>query len=799
MRSALFGAVLLVLLSSVPAWAEAPADNPIVTPVQAGGILDDIWNRREDALNQRNRPVMTSVEEGPALANDLAWMDGLVSYRAGLDGRRGLVGQVLLVPQLFTYPAYFFASTQVTNAPDPTGAYSYWTALVVVVRDDASSPWRIRLESWADGPAHADEVDRALATDQPERFAPPAGPLGISLDSVADRLTRVFSTHAAKPVDPRDMFTIGLRSGSQLVCFARSYVQSENRPWWNPAKAKAADYRGIPEGAYQTLASTYQKQQCAVVDRDTGGSPAIRLLTSESAFVSHHEVPQSPPPWLPVALMGLLLSTLLTAAVWQLRPALPGDPAVKTPDVVTLPYLERHTVLTAGLRVLLAALILIEVERWLLPRQPWLAALLAVSMLVEPVSLLLPARRALRFTGRILVRRPLAEVFDFIRDLRNEPKWQPLIVAVTPLPSTGSIPGRLFRSQQRLGSDLVVEYESRITEPAGQQVIASEVLGKWFPERAEWRLRAVPEGTVVTLARWFELGPLRAISHFGLERYRQGLRRLTLNDLDQLNRTMTETPSAQPTHPAAPAQSEVSDRQISAQYSWLRRLPIIGHSDIGISIASFIGCWVLYSRVLGDWFATGIMVMLLVHELGHYLEGRRVGLTARPPVFILGGAFVFFPGAKIDGLAHARLSLAGGLAGGLATAICLALYVLTGSPHLLPWVLAGAAANLFGSLLPFITLDVEAVLMAVGKWLPAVGAFAALAAGAAALALGVGDVVIPVIVFLAFVVLRLRYPGHRPPDLGGLTGRARLVIAGSWLALVAYLSVVFVLTAGWLT
>jgi hypothetical protein len=200
-----------------------------------------------------------------------------------------------------------------------------------------------------------------------------------------------------------------------------------------------------------------------------------------------------------------------------------------------------------------------------------------------------------------------------------------------------------------------------------------------------------------------------------------------------------------------------------------------------------------------DWFATGLMLMLLIHELGHYLEGRRVGLTARPPVFIFGGAFVYFPGAKIDGLTHARLSLAGGLAGGLATSVTLGLYVLTGSPHLLPWVLAGAAANLFGSLLPFLAIDVEAILMAAGKWLPAMGAFAALAAGAAALALGVGDILIPLIVFLAFVVLRLRYPGGRDFDRGGLTGRARLVIASSWLVLVAYLSVVFFLTAGWLT
>jgi hypothetical protein len=421
------------------------------------------------------------------------------------------------------------------------------------------------------------------------------------------------------------------------------------------------------------------------------------------------------------------------------------------------------------------------------------AGCFALVLLVQPASLLLPARRTIRFTGRILVKRPLAEVYDFLRDLRNEPKWQPLIVAVDLLPSGQDGAVRNYRSQQRISGGTVVQFESRITAPAGQQVITSDIVGPWFPDHVEWRLHALPEGTLVTLARRFELGPLRAISHAGVAKYRQGLRQLTLGTLEGVNRALTNGTALRPDEP------KIEDGQINVQYGWLRRLPIIGHSDIGISIASFIGCWVLYSRLSTDWFATGLMLMLLVHELGHYLEGRRVGFTPRPPVFIFGGAFVYFPGAKLDGLTHARLSLAGGLAGGFATALTLGLYVLTGSPHLLPWVLAGAAANLFGSLLPFLATDVEAILMAAGNWLPAIGALAALAAGAAALALGAGDLLIPVIVFLAFVVPRLRHPGRGDFDRGGLTGRTRLVIAGSWLALVAYLSVVFFLTAGWLT
>jgi hypothetical protein len=788
MRAVLVGATVLVLLGSVPAWAETAADSPVVTPLQAGGILDETWGRREDALAQRNRSVLALFDEGPALAQDLAWMDGLAPDRPGGEGRRGLVGQSVLVPRQLSYPAFFVAATRVTSAPDPTGRYLFWTALVVVVRDGEASPWRIRLESWAFGPPDAHRLEALLTADSPESFAPAAAPLGISLEQFADRLSVHYRMFASAPIDPLNAFAIGLASGSQLVCFNRQYIQQENRPWWNPARARANDLRGIAEGQYRQLTSTYQEQQCALVDPTSSNAPASTVLTREGSYVSHQESPATPPPWLPIALAGIILPIGLTAAVWRLRPLTSPSAAVK-PEVVSLRDLERQTVLAAALRVLMVSLIVIEAERWLIAHSSFLAATVAVMVVMQFVWRLIPHWRTLKCSARILVRRPLAEVVAFVGDLRNEPKWQPLMVDVEPLSEGGSGSPRRYRSTQRLGDGIVLEYESRITETGGQQpIISSDLMGKWFPDHAEWRFTAVPDGTVVTLTRRVELGPLRALSLASLDRLRQQIRAFTIGDLDGLDKAMSG--QSPPDGPGEP--------RLFREYDWLRRLPVIGHSDLAISIASFVACWVLYSRLLGDWFATGIMLMLLVHELGHYVEARRVGLTTRPPVFVLLGAFVHAQGDRIDGLMHARISLAGGLAGGLATAVTLALYVLTGSPHLLPWVAAGAAANLFGSLLPFITIDVEAILLVVGRWLPVVGVFAALAAGAAAAGLGVVDPLIPLIVFLAFVVLRLRYPGRWQRDQGALPTRARLVIAGAWFTLVAYLSLVFLLAAGWI-
>jgi polyketide cyclase/dehydrase/lipid transport protein len=768
----------------VPAFADAPADAPVITPIQAGAIFDDVWTQREVAIVQRNRTALASVEEGPALDYDLAWMDGQVSNRPGGSGERGLVGQVLVVPRQLAYPSFFVASASVTTRPDPTSQYLYWTALLVVVRDDATSAWRIRLETWAAGPPQANELQAALATDQPEQFA--AMPANRP-ENIVDQMSRRYRDYAAQAVKPGDLFSVAAPAGGTIVCFGRSYIDHESPPWWNPAKARPSDRRGIPQGDYRSLTSTYEEQRCGLAEANGEESPTVSLLTSEGAYISHQETPATPPPWLPLGLAGCLIGVGVFAAVWRLRRPTPGAVS-RDPDVITLAASERHTVLSAALRVLLAALVLVEVERWLLSWNALFGGFIAVFIVLPYATRLIPARRIVRFTARILIPNPADEVYAFVADLRNEPKWQPMVLAVEQRPSTG--PDRVYHSRQRVQPHLVLEYDTLASAQPEQKVLRYTLVGKWFPEGAEWRFTSVPGGTVVTLVRWFELGPLRAIA-FGLQRFRQGLKRMTIGDLNELKRVLLDEPKRE--QPA-----EIPIRQIGVQYSVLKSIPGIGQSDLGVTVASFLACWILYGRLTTDWFATGVMVMLLVHELGHYVQGRRAGFKPLPPVFILGGAFVYFPGARMDSLTHARMSLAGGLAGTLASAVTLCLYVLTGSPHLLPWVEAGAAANLFGSLLPFVTYDVESILGVVGKWLPVLGVFAAAGAWLMAAALGVGDFVIPVIVALAFVVLRMRQPGRFLLDGGGLPARARLVIAGSWLALVAYLWVLLVLTAGWL-
>ena len=72
---------------------------------------------------------------------------------------------------------------------------------------------------------------------------------------------------------------------------------------------------------------------------------------------------------------------------------------------------------------------------------------------------------------------------------------------------------------------------------------------------------------------------------------------------------------------------------------------------------------------LGLAFGVGFVLLILVDELGHYIEARRVGLNPQLPVFIpFLGAYVALRNVRFDPWVNARVSLAGPVAGGIAAA-----------------------------------------------------------------------------------------------------------------------------------
>jgi Zn-dependent protease len=119
-----------------------------------------------------------------------------------------------------------------------------------------------------------------------------------------------------------------------------------------------------------------------------------------------------------------------------------------------------------------------------------------------------------------------------------------------------------------------------------------------------------------------------------------------------------------------------------------------------------------YALIWGLPFAVGVVLLILVHELGHYVEARRAGLDPQLPVFIpFLGAYVALRNMRFDPWTDARVSLAGPVAGGAAAFACLALGILGDSDLLLALAYAGFLLNLL-NLIPLAILDGAHVLRA---------------------------------------------------------------------------------------
>jgi Zn-dependent protease len=94
---------------------------------------------------------------------------------------------------------------------------------------------------------------------------------------------------------------------------------------------------------------------------------------------------------------------------------------------------------------------------------------------------------------------------------------------------------------------------------------------------------------------------------------------------------------------------------------------------------SFFAFLALYWSLYGFKFGVGFVVLILVHELGHYIDIRRRGLPADMPVFLPGlGAYVRWDALGVTRQTRAAVSLAGPLAGLLGAAVCAYLWHHTG-------------------------------------------------------------------------------------------------------------------------
>jgi Zn-dependent protease len=112
-----------------------------------------------------------------------------------------------------------------------------------------------------------------------------------------------------------------------------------------------------------------------------------------------------------------------------------------------------------------------------------------------------------------------------------------------------------------------------------------------------------------------------------------------------------------------------------------------------------------YALVFGWWYAVGFVLLIFVHEMGHYLAARQRGLAVGAPTFIpFVGAWIELKDMPHDVETEAWIGLAGPLLGSIGALACFYAWRATGEPLYLALSYAGFFLNLF-NLIPVSPFD----------------------------------------------------------------------------------------------
>ncbi len=132
-------------------------------------------------------------------------------------------------------------------------------------------------------------------------------------------------------------------------------------------------------------------------------------------------------------------------------------------------------------------------------------------------------------------------------------------------------------------------------------------------------------------------------------------------------------------------------------------------------LLSFVIFIAIYWAASGMNIGIGFAMLILIHEMGHFIDIKRRGLPADMPVFLPGvGAYVRWQALGVPLETRAAVSLAGPLAGFLASVACAALWWQTGNPLWASLARIGALLNVL-NLVPIWVLDGGQAVLALSK------------------------------------------------------------------------------------
>jgi Zn-dependent protease len=148
----------------------------------------------------------------------------------------------------------------------------------------------------------------------------------------------------------------------------------------------------------------------------------------------------------------------------------------------------------------------------------------------------------------------------------------------------------------------------------------------------------------------------------------------------------------------SPIKRPRTPREVLARI-WAPIAAVIGVAvKFGFLTFKFLGIFIAvggYALIWGWKFAVGFVLLIAVHEMGHYVEAKRQGLHPALPVFIpFLGAYVALKNVPFDPWRNALVSLAGPVAGGVGAVVVLAAGEAQDSRLLLALAYAGFLINL---------------------------------------------------------------------------------------------------------
>jgi Zn-dependent protease len=130
----------------------------------------------------------------------------------------------------------------------------------------------------------------------------------------------------------------------------------------------------------------------------------------------------------------------------------------------------------------------------------------------------------------------------------------------------------------------------------------------------------------------------------------------------------------------------------------------------------------IYAQAWGWWFAAGFVILIFVHECGHLIAARRLGLKVGAPVFIpFMGALIALKEAPRNAWIEAQVGIGGPILGSVGGLVCYGLFLATKHPLFAALAYSAFFLNLF-NLAPIGFLDGGRVATALSPWLWVAGA-----------------------------------------------------------------------------